>query len=81
MMLDGSKDDTEPDPKMTTGEAVVGKCDHSKDMDSVALGGNNKDAADRSLDRNIVETEDMECQDTLVDHIVEEDAFLKYNLK
>ncbi|KAL5221807.1 hypothetical protein ABZP36_026520 [Zizania latifolia] len=83
MMLDDSKakDDTEPDPERTIGEAVVGKCDHSKDMDSVALGDDSKDAADRSLDRNIVETEDMKCQDTLVDHIVAEDAFLKYNLK
>ncbi|KAG8067471.1 hypothetical protein GUJ93_ZPchr0005g15183 [Zizania palustris] len=50
-------------------------------MDSGALGDNNKDAGDQSLDWIIVETEEeMKCQDTLVDyHTVAEDAILKYD--
>ncbi|KAL5202594.1 hypothetical protein ABZP36_013546 [Zizania latifolia] len=51
-------------------------------MDSGALGYNNKDAGDQSLDWNIVETEeDMKFQDTHVDHIVAEDTILEYDLK
>ncbi|KAG8084818.1 hypothetical protein GUJ93_ZPchr0010g8220 [Zizania palustris] len=63
MMLDGSKGDSEPDTERTIGKA---------DVDI------NKDAADRSLDRNFAETEDIKCQGTLVDHVQEEDAILKY---
>uniref|UniRef100_A0A0E0KZP6 Ubiquitin-like protease family profile domain-containing protein n=1 Tax=Oryza punctata TaxID=4537 RepID=A0A0E0KZP6_ORYPU len=76
MMLDGSKSDTELDPEseMTAVEAEVGNCDHSKDIDYIALGDINKDAAKQSLNRNIVEAEDIKCEDTLVDHTVVEDA-------
>uniref|UniRef100_A0A0D9ZVM0 Ubiquitin-like protease family profile domain-containing protein n=2 Tax=Oryza glumipatula TaxID=40148 RepID=A0A0D9ZVM0_9ORYZ len=76
MMLGGSKSDTELDaePERTAGEAEVRNCDHSKDIDYIALGDINKDAAKQSLNRNIVEAEDIKCEGTLVDHTVVEDA-------
>ncbi|KAF0924665.1 hypothetical protein E2562_010258 [Oryza meyeriana var. granulata] len=78
MMLDGSKADTELNPERPTGEAEVGNCDNSKDIDYIALGDINEDASRQSLNRNIVEAEDIKCEDTLVDHIIEEDA-TQYN--